>query len=61
VPFDQRTLDSIGLEKSEDVWGSVVCILGGGGSGMSRNPNHDGTDSVVPVLAVCDETSRLES
>ena len=60
VPFDHRTVDSIGLEKSEDVRGSVVCILGGGGSGMSRNPNHDGTNSVLPVLAVGDETSCLD-
>ncbi len=37
-----------------------MCVLGGGGSGMSRNPNHDGTDSVLPVLAVCDETSCLK-
>ncbi len=29
-----RTLDSIGVEKSEDVQGSVVCVIGGGGSGM---------------------------
>jgi len=27
---------------------------------MSRNPNHDGTDSVLPVLAVRDETSCLD-
>lgn len=27
---------------------------------MSRNPNHDGTDSVLPVLAVCNETSCLD-
>jgi hypothetical protein len=61
VPFDHRTLDSIGLEKSGDVRGSVVCVLGGGDSGMSRNPNHDGTDSVLPVLAMGDETSSIDS
>src|SRR5258706_4839740 len=55
-----RTLDSIGVEKSEDVQGCVVCVLGGGGSGMSRNENHDGTDIVFPVLAVGDETSCLD-
>ena len=36
-----------------------MCILGGGGSGMDRDPNHDGTDSVLPILAVGDETSCL--
>ena len=60
VPFDHRTLDSI--EKSKDVLGNIVCVLGGGGSGMSRNPNHDGTNSVrvLPILAVCDETSCID-
>ena len=60
VPFDHRTLDSI--EKSKDVLGNIVCVLGGGGSGMSRNPSHDGTNSVrvLPVLAVCDETSCID-
>ena len=28
---------------------------------MSRNPNHDGTDSVLSVLAVGDETSCIDS
>ena len=60
VPFDHRAPDSIGFEKSEDAKGSVVCILSGGGSGMCRNPNHDGTDSVLPVLAMGDETSCLD-
>ncbi len=60
VPFDHCTLNSIGLEKSEYVRGSVVCILGGGGSGMSRNPNHDGAGSVLPVFAVGNETSCLD-
>ena len=63
VPFDHRTLDSIGLEKSKDVLGNVMCVLGGGGGGgMSRNPNYDGTNSVrvLPVLAVCDETSCID-
>ena len=60
VPFNHRTLDSIGLKKSENARGSVVRVLDGGGSGMSRNPNHDGTKSVLPVLAVGDETSCLD-
>ena len=60
VPFDHRTLDSIGLEKSENVWGSIMRVLGGGGIGTSRNPNHDGTKSILPVLAVGDETSWLD-
>ncbi|KAH9035736.1 hypothetical protein EDB85DRAFT_2273949 [Lactarius pseudohatsudake] len=51
IPFDHCTLDFIGLEKSENAWGSVVRVLGGGSSGISRNPNHDGTKSVHPVLA----------
>ena len=34
-------------------------VLGGGGSGMSRNPNDDGTGNVLPVLVVGDETSCL--
>jgi hypothetical protein len=49
-----------GLEKSEDVRGSVICLLGGGRSGVSQNPNHDGTDSVLLVLAVGDKTSCLD-
>ena len=35
VPFDHRTLDSIGLEKSENARGSITRVLGGGGSGPS--------------------------
>ena len=35
-------------------------VLGGGGIGMSRNPNHDGTESILPVLAVGDETGCLD-
>ena len=61
IPFDNRTLDSFGLEKSENIWGSVVRVFGGGGSGMSRNPNDDGTESIVLDLAVGDETSCLDS
>ena len=60
VPFDHHTLDSIGLKKSEDPRRSVVCVLSGGGSGMGRNPNHDGTNSVLLVLAAGDETSCLD-
>ena len=60
VPFDHCTVDSIGLEKSEDVRGSVVRILGGGRSRMSGNPDYDGTDSVLPFLVVGDETSCLD-
>jgi len=37
-----------------------VRILGGGGSGMSRNPNYDGTDSVLPVLTMGDEASCID-
>ena len=58
IPFHHRPLDSIGLKKSENVWGSIMCILGGGG--MSRNPNHDGTKSVLPILAVGDKTSCVD-
>ena len=36
-----------------------MCVLRGGGSGVNRDPNHDGTDSVLPILAVGDETSCL--
>jgi len=61
VPFNHHTLDSIGLEKSENVQGSIMRVLGGGGSGMSRNPNHDGPESVLPVLTMGDETSCLDS
>ena len=60
VPFDHRTLDPIVLKKSENARGSVVCILGSGGGRMSRNPNHDWTASLLPVLAVGDETSSLD-
>ena len=34
IPFDHHTLGSIGLEKSKNVWGSVIRVLCGGGSGM---------------------------
>ena len=27
---------------------------------MSRNPNHDGTDSVLPILAMADKMSSLD-
>ena len=40
--------------------GEASCILGDGGSGMSRHPNHDGTKIVLRVLAVGDETSCLD-
>ena len=32
-------------------------VLGGSSIGMGRNPNHDGAASVLPVLAVRDETN----
>ncbi len=35
-------------------------VLDSGGAGMGRNSNHAGTESVLPVLAVGDETSCLE-
>jgi len=60
IPFDHRTLDSIVLEKSENVRGSVVRVLGGGGSGMSRNPNHDRTKSVLPILAVGEKSGCID-
>ena len=41
-------------------WGHTMCILGSGGGGMSHNSNHNGTESVLPVLAVDDETSCLD-
>ena len=40
--------------------GEASCILGDGGSGMSRHPNHDGTKIVLRVLAVGDEMSCLD-
>ena len=60
VPFDHDTLDSVGLEKREDLRGSVVRVLCGGGARMGRNPNYDGAESVLPVLAVGEETNCLE-
>jgi hypothetical protein len=36
-------LESIGLAKSENVWGTVVRILGGGGNAMTRRLDHDGS------------------
>ena len=35
-------------------------VLGGGGSGIGRNPNHDGTDGALLILAVGDKTSCLD-
>ena len=40
------------------IQGNVVCVLG---SGISRNPNHGGTDSILPVLTIGDETSCLDN
>ena len=57
VPFDHRPLDTIVLEKLKDVLGSVVRGFSGGGSRMSRNPDHDRTKSVLLILAVGHETS----
>jgi len=31
-----------------------------GGSGMSRNPNHNGTNSILPILTVGDKTSCFD-
>jgi hypothetical protein len=38
-----------------------VRILGGGGIGMCRNPDDDGTETTLPVLAVSEESSCLDS
>jgi len=37
-----------------------VRILGSGGSGISCNPNHDGTKNALPILTVGDKTSCID-
>jgi len=59
IPFDHCTLNSIGLEKSENARRSIICTLSSGSSGMSRDPNHNGTDSILPIL-VGDKTSCFD-
>jgi hypothetical protein len=56
VPLYNCSLDSIGLKKIENIGGNVVRLLGSGGIGMGRNPDHDGTTMVNPVLAAGNET-----
>lgn len=33
-------------------------ILGGGGARMGRDPDHDGSKTTLPVLAVSGKSSR---
>lgn len=37
-----------------------MCVLSGGAGGMSRDPNDDGTETVLSVLAVGYETSSVD-
>ena len=59
-PFYHGAVDSINFKKSENVRGSEVRILGGGASGMSRDPNDHRTESALSVLVVSFETNRRE-
>ena len=36
-------------------------VLGGGASGINCNPNNDGTETILLVLAVGDEASCIDS
>jgi len=55
-----NTLDSIGLEKQEDLWGSIMHILGSGGGRIGCNPNYDGAKSILPILTVGEKASCFE-
>lgn len=57
MPLYHDSLDSEVLEKTDDIGGSIVHILGGGGVGMGRNPDDDWTETSLPVLAVSEEPS----
>ncbi|KAI6044469.1 hypothetical protein EDC04DRAFT_2599503 [Pisolithus marmoratus] len=56
-PRCQEALDI----KSEHVWGSIMHVLGGGGSGMSCNPNNDQAKTILVVLVMGDDMSCLGS
>lgn len=58
VPLYHGVLNSIGLEKSKNFWGSVVRVLGGDGIRMNRNPKNNGTKTVFPFLVLGGETTR---
>jgi hypothetical protein len=58
VPLDHGSLDSSLLEKADDIGGGIVRILGGGGAGMGRDPDHDGSETTLPVLAASGKSSR---
>jgi hypothetical protein len=53
-------VDSVGLEKANNVWGGEVRVLSGGAGGMSCDPNDDGTETILSVLAVGYETSCVD-
>lgn len=60
VPLYHRSLNSKGCEKTDNIGGNVVCILSTGGLGMCRDPNDDGTETTLPVLAMGEESSCLD-
>ena len=57
VPLYHGSLDSKLLEKTDDIGRSIVRILGGGGAGMGRNPDDNGSETALPVLAMSEESS----
>ena len=59
VPLYFNVLDSILLEKFKDVLGYFVGDVGGGRAGIDPNPNHDGTESLLPVPSMGDEASGI--
>jgi len=60
IPVDDCTLDSMGLEKTEDVRGSIAAGYGSGGIGMDRDPHDDGSEDGLPVFIGGGEAHRHE-
>ncbi len=63
APFYDNVLDSMILEKLENLLGDVVCGIGGGRIGSDANPDHDGTESPLLLLScgsVGEEAGRVD-
>ena len=59
VPLYFNVLDSALLEKFKNVLGYFMGGVCGGRAGIDPNPNHDGTEGLLPALSVSDEASRI--
>ena len=59
MPLYFNVLNSILLEKFKDVLRDFVGGVGGDRAGIDPNPNHDGTETLLPILSVGDEASGI--